>query len=109
MRATPCFALALVATFAGAAEFSPPIILISVDTLRADHLSCYGWQGRGTPHIDAIAKSGALFSQVNAQVPLTLPSHVSLFTSIYPFASGVEDNGQVLQANTVTLARVLKS
>src|SRR5207302_2432729 len=54
-------------------------------------------------------KSGALFSQVNAQVPLTLPSHVSLFTSIYPFASGVEDNGQVLQANTVTLARVLKS
>ena len=86
-----------------------PIVLISVDTLRADHLSCYGYKGVTTTHIDRMASGGTLFSQVSAQVPLTLPSHVSLFTSTYPFANGVEDNGEHLAPNTVTLARVLKS
>ncbi|PYV86011.1 MAG: sulfatase [Acidobacteria bacterium] len=87
----------------------PPIILISVDTLRADRLSCYGYRGQMTPHIDAIAKSGTLFSQVSSQVPLTLPSHVSLFTSTYPFSNGLRDNGQRLGPNAVTLATVLRS
>ena len=80
-----------------------------MDTLRADYLSCYGSRGRGTPNIDAIAKGGTLFSQVTAQVPLTLPSHVSLLTSTYPFANGVEDNGQLLPPGAVTLAGVLKA
>src|SRR5215831_11698207 len=70
----------------------PSVILISVDTLRADRLGCYGDRRRVTPHIDAIAQQGTLFSQVSSQVPLTLPSHVSLFTSTYPFFSGVQDN-----------------
>src|SRR5580698_3509615 len=60
------------------------IILISVDTLRADHLSCYGYKSRVTTHIDKIAAGGTTFLQVNSQVPLTLPSHVSLLTSTYP-------------------------
>ena len=73
----------------------PPIILISVDTLRADHLNLLlGSRGRRTPNIDAIANGGTLFSQANAQVPLTLPSHVSLLSS--PIRSqGIEDNGQL--------------
>jgi len=87
----------------------PSVILISVDTLRADRLGCYGDRRRVTPHIDAIAQNGTLFSQVSSQVPLTLPSHVSLFTSTSPFFNGVQDNGQRLAANTVTLATVLKS
>jgi arylsulfatase A-like enzyme/tetratricopeptide (TPR) repeat protein len=85
------------------------IILISVDTLRADHLSCYGYRGPSTQHIDRIAGGGTIFSQVNSQVPLTLPSHVSLLTSTYPFANGIQDNGERLAPNTVTLAHVLKS
>jgi choline-sulfatase len=86
-----------------------PIILISVDTLRADHLSCYAYKGSTTLHIDQLAAGGTIFLQVNSQVPLTLPSHVSLLTSTYPFANGIEDNGERLAPNAVTLARVLKS
>ena len=87
---------------------STPVILISIDTLRADRLSSYGSK-RPTPNIDALAKSGTLFSAVNAAAPLTLPSHVSLFTSTYPFVHGITDNGERLVPNTTTLARVLKS
>jgi choline-sulfatase len=90
-------------------QLRPSIILISVDTLRADHLSCYGYGGSRTPHLDAMAVGGTLFTQVNSQVPLTLPAHVSLLTSTYPFANGVEDNGQQLGAKAVTLATVLKA
>ena len=85
------------------------VILISVDTLRADRLSCYGYRGYATPHIDTIAKDGTLFSAIDSQVPLTLPSHTSLLTSTYPFSNGVEDNGEEVPADTVTLARVLKA
>src|SRR5580693_5481519 len=67
-----------------------PVILISVDTLRADHLSCYGYHRIQTPTVDAIAKGGTLFTQVNSQAPLTLPSHASLLTSTYPFSNGVQ-------------------
>lgn len=90
------------------AEPRAPVILISVDTLRADHLSCYQPGQTPTPHIDALAKNGTLFSQVSAVVPLTLPSHVSMFTSMYPFANGVEDNG-VPFGQGETLATVLKN
>ena len=86
-----------------------PVILISVDTLRADHLNCYGYRVLKTLHIDAIARGGTLFTEVNTQVPLTLPSHVSLLTSTYPFWNGVEDNAEPLPRGAVTLATVLKS
>jgi tetratricopeptide (TPR) repeat protein len=86
-----------------------PIILISVDTLRADHLSCYGYRDLETRHIDAIAQIGTLFQEVNSQVPLTLPSHVSLLTSTYPFSNGVEDHAEPLAPGAVTLGTVLKS
>src|SRR6266404_1795181 len=92
----------------GYAQTSTPVILISVDTLRADHLSSYQAGRRPTPHIDALAKNGTLFSQVSSPFPLTLPAHAALFTSTYPFANGVEDNGIPLQPAAVTLAAVLK-
>jgi arylsulfatase A-like enzyme/Tfp pilus assembly protein PilF len=87
----------------------PAIVLISVDTLRADHVGCYGSNGVATPHIDRFARGGTLFSQTNSQVPLTLPSHVSMLTSTYPFANGIEDNGEHLGPNAITLADVLKA
>src|SRR5262249_47024372 len=81
---------------------TPSIILISIDTLRADHLSCYGYRRIKTSHIDAITAKGTLFSAIHSQVPLTFPSHVSLFTSTYPFFNGVEDNGEALRSNATT-------
>jgi len=85
------------------------IILISVDTLRADRLSCYSRNARKTPRIDRLVQGGTLFSQVSSQVPLTLPSHASMLTSRYPFAIGVRDNGDRLAPGSATLATILKS
>jgi choline-sulfatase len=97
----------MVACAIGYAQPSTPVILISVDTLRADHLGCYQAVRKVTPNIDSIVRNGTLFSQVTSLVPLTLPSHVALFTSTYPFANGVEDNGVPFVAGT-TLATILK-
>jgi len=103
------FALAVLLGGACYAGPATPVILISVDTLRADHLSCYQPGRRPTPHIDSLAKNGTLFSQVSTPYPLTLPAHTALLTSTYPFANGVEDNGVPLKSTAVTLATVLKS
>ena len=86
-----------------------PIILISVDTLRADHLSSYGYSRLKTSRIDSLAIGGTIFSQASAQVPLTLPSHTSLLTSTYPFTNGVRDNGEQVGGDLTTLASILKS
>jgi arylsulfatase A-like enzyme/Tfp pilus assembly protein PilF len=87
---------------------STPVILISVDTLRADHLSCYQPARRPTPHIDSLAAKGTIYTQVSSPYPLTLPAHTSLFTSALPATTGVQDNGVPLAANAITLATVLK-
>src|SRR5437773_2564700 len=73
----------IVAPFA-VGKTSTPVIMISIDTLRPDHLSCYGSHRMRTANIDAIAVGGSVFTQISAQVPLTLPSHVSFLTSTYP-------------------------
>ncbi|HEV2424968.1 MAG TPA: sulfatase-like hydrolase/transferase [Terriglobia bacterium] len=86
-----------------------PVILISIDTLRADHLSCYGYRNLKTPAIDELAAKGTLFSQASSQIPVTLPSHLSLFTSTYPFANGIEENGERVPPGLTTLASVLES
>jgi choline-sulfatase len=86
----------------------PSVILISVDTLRADHLGCYGYRKLRTPNLDALAQGGTLFSRVDSPVPLTLPSHTSLLSSTYPFVHGVEENGQKV-ADIVTVTKVLKA
>jgi arylsulfatase A-like enzyme len=86
-----------------------PVILISIDTLRADHLSAYGYRAVQTPNIDAFAEQGTLFAHADSQIPLTLPSHASLFTSTYPFQNRIEENAERVPAGAVTLASVLKS
>ncbi|HUI73384.1 MAG TPA: sulfatase-like hydrolase/transferase [Candidatus Acidoferrum sp.] len=86
-----------------------PIILISVDTLRADHLSAYGYRKIRTPHIDSFAQGGTLFSHAETQIPLTLPSHMTLFTSTYPFENRVEENGEQVPHGAVTLASILRA
>ena len=86
-----------------------PVILISIDTLRADHLSCYGYKALQTPHIDGLTHGGTLFGQISSQAPLTLPSHVSFLTSTLPVFNGNEDNSELMAPNMVTLAATLKS
>jgi len=86
-----------------------PVILISVDTLRADRLSAYGYRQLQTPHIDAFAKNGTLFEQADAQIPLTLPSHLSLFTSTYPFTNQIEENAERVPDGATTLAALLRT
>ncbi len=93
----------------GPVNASPPVILISIDTLRADHLSAYGYRRIETPNIDSFAQGGIVFSNVACQTPLTLPSHTSLFTSTYPFENGIQENAEIVPAGAVTLAGILRS
>jgi arylsulfatase A-like enzyme len=95
--------------FAAACYAATPVILISIDTLRADHLSSFGYRKIATPNIDSFASGGTLFSNIACQTPLTLPSHTSLFTSTYPFENGIQENAELVPPGAVTLARVLKS
>ena len=98
----------LAAAVAGAQTLTP-VILISIDTLRADHLGIYGYRRIGTPHIDSFGRQGTVFDAIDCPVPLTLPSHTALFTSTYPFANHVEENDGRVPAGVVTLAGVLHS
>lgn len=88
-----------------------PVILISIDTLRSDHLPAYGYQGVQTPNIDAFRRDAILFERAYAHVPLTLPSHVSLLTGLLPPEHGVRDNlGFALDPEKhATLPRLLRS
>jgi choline-sulfatase len=91
------------------AQEPPSIILISIDTLRADHLSAYGYRKIQTPNIDAFAQQGTVFSEVDSQIPLTLPAHTSLMTSTYPFENGVEENAEIVPEGKITLASILRA
>jgi arylsulfatase A-like enzyme/tetratricopeptide (TPR) repeat protein len=85
------------------------VLLITLDTLRADHLSCYGSKKVATPNIDALAARGVLFTQAVAQVPLTTPSHASILTGTYPQVHKLRDNGGfVLDGSIPTLATLTK-
>src|SRR5882724_4447364 len=65
------------------------IVLVTIDTLRPDHLHCYGYSNIETPNLDSIAQSGVLFENAVTQTPLTPPSHASIFTGLYPTAHHV--------------------
>jgi choline-sulfatase len=69
-----------------------PVVLISIDTLRADHLPVYGYRGVATPAIDALRGDAVLFARAYTHVPLTLPSHTALLTGLLPAVTGVRDN-----------------
>ncbi len=91
------------------AAASQNVLLITLDTTRADHLGCYGYAEARTPYLDTLAREGVRFARAYAPVPLTLPSHVSLLTGLYPVAHGVRNNGQDLGPGIVTLAQALKA
>src|SRR5690349_71933 len=85
------------------------LVVVTIDTLRPDHLRCYGYAKIETPSIDSIAKSGALFENAVTQTPLTPPSHASIFTGLYPTRHHVRDTGGfILQPSSRTLATILQ-
>ena len=88
----------------------PNVLLITVDTLRADHVGAYGAKQAQTPTIDSLARDGLLFERAYSQVPLTLASHTSLLTGTYPFNNGVQDfTGQPLRPDIRTVAQALNA
>lgn len=95
-------------SIAVARETSRNVLLVTIDTLRADALGAYGGRA-ATPNLDRLAADGLRFTDAHAQAVITLPSHASILTGLYPFAHGVHDNaGYRLQPGATTIATVLK-
>ncbi len=91
------------------AQPRPNVILITIDTLRADHVGCYGAQAVKTPTLDALAADGVVFERAISQVPLTWPSHAVILTGTYPFQNGVQDfTGQPLAPQFRSVAQAFK-
>jgi arylsulfatase A-like enzyme len=112
----PRAALVLVAAFAACARAaSPPdrprsVLLVTIDTLRADRLGCYGDAQARTPHADALARAGVLFEAAYTPAPLTLPAHATMMTGLAPPAHGVRGNGAfALGPAPGTLAEALRA
>ena len=117
MRTVPhlltCLALllphALLAATPPARKATPNVILITIDTVRADHVGCYGATEVQTPTLDALARDGIVFERAISQVPLTWPSHAAILTGTYPFQNGVQDfTGQPLDPKFRTIAEAFK-
>ena len=88
----------------------PNILLITLDTTRADHLGAYGYREAQTPNLDRLAREGLLFERVETAAPITLPAHVSLLSGLYPFAHGVRNNGNFrLDDSIPTVAMALRN
>jgi arylsulfatase A-like enzyme len=94
---------------AGKPEPPAGIVLITLDTTRADHLGCYGDASAATPNLDAFSKEAVRFDQAMTAVPTTLPSHATMFTGVYPPSHGVRYNGMfILGEGSVTIAERLR-
>ena len=86
----------------------PDVFLITIDTLRADHVHCYGYESIQTPALDAMAKDGIRFTQAYTPSPITNTSHTSILTGLLPSSHGVTDFAVPLAPNHPTLAELLK-
>ena len=98
--------LALALSLGGCGEGAAPriVVLVSIDTLRADHLGLYGYARKTSPVLDALAAQGVVFADASAVSPWTLPSHASLLTGLYPRHHGLRSEDRRLPEGTVTLA-----
>jgi len=83
------------------------IVLISIDTLRADHLQCLGYKRQTTPVIDKLAKEGCIFANMQAASSWTAPAHASIFTGLYPSVHGCNTSASPIAADVPTLAELL--
>ncbi len=103
------FAQVLAAATASAHKPAPDVILITIDTVRADHLACYGAKNIQTPTLDSLGRDGVIFERAISQVPLTWPSHTAILTGLYPFQNGVQDfTGPPLDARFRSVAQAFQ-
>ena len=92
------------------AAVGPNVLLITLDTVRADHLGSYGYAGAATPRLDRLAAEGLRFDRAASTQPLTLPAHVSIMTGQYPFRHGVRSNTNfTLADDAITFAEILSA
>ena len=85
------------------------VLIVTIDTARADHIGCYGNRGIETPTLDQLARGGILCANAVTPVPATLPGHSSLLTGLYPYNHGARANGSFkLEDCQVTLAEILR-
>jgi arylsulfatase A-like enzyme/Flp pilus assembly protein TadD len=99
----------VLAAGAAPAKARPDVILITIDTVRADHLGIYGAKNIQTPTLDGLGHDGVVFERAISQVPLTWPSHAVILTGLYPFQNGVQDfTGQPLDARFRSVAQAFK-
>lgn len=117
MPRTLCLVLALLPALVGAmacgsgrrSQQRPNVLLVSLDTVRADHTSLLGYARKTTPHLEALAREGAVFTRAYTMSSTTGPSHATLFTGLYAPEHGVAHNGMPLPAKAVTMAEYLQA
>jgi arylsulfatase A-like enzyme/tetratricopeptide (TPR) repeat protein len=96
--------------WAGEGVRKPNVVLFTLDTTRADHIACYGYPKVKTPVLDGLARRGVLFEQAATATPLTLPSHCTIMTGMFPTYHGVRVNGNTaLSDDQTTLAEVFEA
>jgi arylsulfatase A-like enzyme len=108
MLAATAVALCLMPQLSRFESLQPNILLVSIDTLRSDHLHCYGYERETSPNIDALAAGGVRFSQMVSSSSWTLPAHVTLLTGIPPHHHGVVVDETRLDPRVTTLAEVMR-
>ncbi len=115
MRKASCFFILILGLillfpfFSAAKKNQLNVLLITIDTLRADYLGCYGNREIETPFIDELASEGILFTHAFAHNVVTLPSHINILTGTYPIYHGVRDNiGFRLEGKVIVLSEILK-
>lgn len=110
MKKALCLSFLLLAVRVWAAPTGDPlnVFLVTVDTLRADHVGCYGYSDVKTPAMDSLARDGIRFANAFTPVPVTNSSHASILTGLYPSSHGVTDFGVALSGTHVTWAALLQ-
>jgi arylsulfatase A-like enzyme len=108
-RILSAFALGILAASCATEPPAPPnLLLVTLDTARADHVSAYGYPRETTPVLRELAEAGTRFAHAYAPAATTAPSHATLFTSLYPLAHGIVHNGLELRPAERTLAEILR-
>ncbi len=87
----------------------PHVVLISIDTLRPDHLGCYGYERQTSPNIDRLAREGTRYTRAYSPTSWTLPAHMSMFTSQTPSHHGIVEDRYALGQDATTLAEVIQA
>jgi arylsulfatase A-like enzyme len=107
----PVLTAALCAAFIACGTFNDPpnVVFIVVDTLRVDHLGCYGYERNTSPHIDALSRESVVFKNALAQAPWTPPSIASMLTGLYPAELGYKDRPVVIEDSIVTMAEIFQA